>query len=188
MCRADHVKKLALAAMFAATGGCASHPAPPKWLPDARQAANSAWGGWIRLQVRTDSARTIVGGELIAAHDDTVFVMAPGDSLRAIPHAAIWKAELVQFDPKQGHVSMLAFLGVLSTASHGVALLLTAPAWMITGASVTHVVVNEAMTKSTAVKALRPHARFPQGIPSTLDRATLLPKPFEVKPVQRRYW
>lgn len=184
MYRADRMRRIALVALLAAAHGCASHPAPPRWLADARETANSGWGGWIRLTVTTDSGRKIVGGELIAAHDDSIFVMAPGDSLRAIPHAALWKAELVEFDPRQGDVQMLAFLGVLSTLSHGWYSVLSAPIWMIAGASVTRVAVNEAMTKSTVATALRPHARFPQGIPPTLDRTTLLPKPFTGKPAQ----
>ena len=189
MSHADaRMKHAALAVAVAALSGCASHAAPPQWLPDARTAANSGWGGWIRVTVRVDSVDAIVGGELIAAHDDTVFVMAPRDSLRAIPHVAIRKAELVEYDPKQGTVSAYAFLGVLSTASHGVVLVLSAPAWMITGAVLTHVVVNEATTKSVVTKELRPHARFPQGIPPSLDRTKLLPKPFDRKPVQKRYW
>ena len=188
MSRADHVlNRIALAAFVAAASGCASHPAPRQWLPDARTAANTGWGGWIRMTVMVDSAKAIVGGELIAAHDDTVFVMAPGDSLRAIAHDRIRKAELVEYDPKEGTVSAYAFLGVLTTASHGVVLVLSAPAWMITGAVLTHVVVNEAMTKSTVTTALRPYARFPQGIPPTLDRSKLLPKPYTGKPPQR-FW
>lgn len=188
MSRADvRMQRAVLAAAVIALSGCATHAAPPQWLPDARTAASTGWGGWIRMTVRADSVDAIVGGELIAAHDDTAFVMAPGDSLRAIPHVMIRKAELVEYDPKQGTVSAYAFLGVLSTASHGVVLVLSAPAWMITGAVLTHVVVNEATTKSVVMKELRPHARFPQGIPPSLDRASLRPKPYSGKP-PRRYW
>ena len=178
---------MALAAAVVALSGCASHAAPPQWLSDARTTASTGWGGWIRMTVRVDSVDAIVGGELIAAHDDTVFVMAPGDSLRAIPHVSIRKAELVEYDPKPGTVSAYAFLGVLSTVSHGVVLVLSAPAWILTGSVLTHVVVNEATTKSMVTKSLRPHARFPQGIPPSLDRATLLPKPYTGK-ASKRYW
>jgi len=188
MSRADsRMKRAALVAAVAALAGCASHAAPPQWLSDARTTASSGWGGWIRMTVRVDSVDGIVGGELIAAHDDTVFVLAPGDSLRAIPHVTIRKAELVEYDPKQGTISAYAFLGVLSTVSHGFVLVLSAPAWMITGAVLTHVVVNEATTKSTVTKALRPYARFPQGIPAELDRSKLLPKPYTGQP-PKRFW
>ena len=65
--------------------------------------------------------------------------------------------------------------GTLSTASHGVALLLSAPAWIIGGSVATTKVSHAPLITypSRPWSDLARYARFPQGLPIGLDPATL---------------
>jgi hypothetical protein len=73
---------------------------------------------------------------------------------------------------RSGYATWTA-LGVMSTFSHGVFLVLTAPVWAGVGAYATSVYTRAPLVMTLSVEALRPYARFPQGIPPGLDRGTL---------------
>ena len=158
---------------------CASTTAPSDWLPDASEAQSQAYGAWIRAQHKAGSTEALVRGEFITADDESVFVLTE-DSLVSIPLGYIEHASLTTFNSHYAELAWWTVLGTLSTLSHGVGLIISAPTWMVVGT------VATSAQSYTARKGypldswieLRKYARFPGGLPKGLDRKRLKPKPY----------
>src|SRR5262245_46028296 len=118
------------ALLVASLPGCMLNMAPPKWLPTADEAA--VYGGWIRLEIEGRAPRTVVEGELLAVNEDSVWVLAH-EGTRAFSARSVRKGTLTAYDPKAGTLGNWTLVGTLSTASHGVVLLISAPVWILTG-------------------------------------------------------
>ena len=161
------------AAVFAA---CAISPAPGGWLPTPSGTQADAHGGWIEVQLQTPGV--IARGELVALGEDTAYILTD-HGLATIPFAHAQRAELWSFGSEAGILAGWAFLGTLSTVSNGFFLMLTAPMWMIGGTVSTAVRSREPriiVQDRASWSQLRPFARFPQGLPPGLDRASLRPR------------
>jgi len=65
---------------------------------------------------------------------------------------------------------------VLATASHGLILILSAPVWIITSTVAAADASRVPRIMSTSPTALNVFARFPQGLPPGINRATMRPK------------
>jgi hypothetical protein len=107
-------------------------------------------------------------------------------------HGVAWlqvqRAELTGYDSQASELAAWTVLGTLSTASHGVGLILTAPFWVISGAAST-----AKQSRCGYVRyppAIRedflPYARFPQGLPPEVDRSRLGGGPVRAVPRQPR--
>jgi hypothetical protein len=120
-------------------------------------------------------------GELIAIDRDTIHVYAAG-RLMSLPRASARSVTLTAFRINYESIAAWAALGTLSTASHGVGLILTAPIWMLAGTAAASNASVAPRIRSTDPDVLRRFARFPQGIPPGLDRTTLRAKPWPVAP------
>jgi len=177
------------AGALALLAACVSNPAPSGWLPPADVAATEANGGWITVDTAAQaqsgwlaagsSPRTEIAGELIAVHADSVFVLA-GSSLVSLPRAQVRRATLFAYESRWGELAMWGFFGTLSTASNGWYLGLTAPTWIITtaiAAGSRSRAPRVSLTDPRGWEGLRLYARFPQGLPAGLDRASLRPPP-----------
>ena len=160
------------------TAACFHTTAPSGWLPRAPDVARDAYGGWIDLSL---AAGGRVLGELIAAHDDTVFVLS-GGSLAAVANRDVVDGTLTAYDQPWGEIALWGGLGALATLSHGWWLIFTMPTWAISGtvaaASASRAPRGMAVDRAMSVRrldptALRPYARFPQGLPAGLDRRSL---------------
>jgi hypothetical protein len=165
-------------AMIASLAGCYQHAAPPGWLArpeDARQ----AFGSWIEIQDRPGTPTQAVAGELIAIDADTVHVLADG-RLVSLPTASLCCVTLTAFRMDYAPLQVWAAIGTLSTGSHGVGLILTGPVWLLTGTLAASAASYAPRIRSTEPAVLRPFARFPQGMPPGLDRATLRSKPWRI--------
>jgi hypothetical protein len=152
---------------------CATFTAPAGWLDEPEQAPQSAYGGWIEVEL-LDSR--MVTGELIAIGQDSLFI---ADSLfRAISLAQIKGAEVVFYDSQYGLMASWAFLGTLSTLSHGFGFVLTAPLWMLFGSGITSARSWEPVIKypDEPWDKISSYARFPQGLPSPIDRQRIFMK------------
>ena len=57
--------------------------------------------------------------------------------LLALPLATVHDAKVVSFDPQQERVGGWATAGSISTLSHGVGLLISAPVWIVSGVAMT---------------------------------------------------
>jgi hypothetical protein len=162
----------------AVAAGCATSSAPRGFLRPPLEAQRSAYGGWIEVTlVRESHARTsdTLSGELIAVGDDSIFVLGAA-GLRALAVPRIARARLMAYDAQYGALASWTLLGVLSTASHGLGLILSAPVWILAGTGATssqsRAPLHE-VTQPGNLPSLRPFARFPQGLPPGLDRRTL---------------
>lgn len=152
--------------------GCAKSTAPRGWLPRPVDAQKVAHGGWITLQ-RGDSRGTFHHGELLAVHADSVFVLE--DVCVGFPRSQVVKATLMGYGPNTGPLTAWTVFGTLSTVSHGVYLILSAPVWILVGSSAT---VSQSRAPQMNLMpatwdAARAYARFPQGLPEGLDRSSL---------------
>ncbi len=97
-----------------------------------------------------------------------------------IARSEIVGGTVVHYRPETGRIAGWAALGSLLTATHGWYLLITFPTWVITGtaaASAESYRPLEELGVGTGEgwTAVRRYARFPQGLPDTVDRAQLSP-------------
>jgi hypothetical protein len=166
------------------TAGCFRSTAPPGWLPTPGEASHQAFGSWIRLEGPSGQPATVMEGELIAIDRDTIHVYAAG-RLVSLPRASVRSATLAAFRMDYGTLAAWAALGTLSTVSHGFGLILTAPIWALAGTGAASSASRAPRIQSADPETLRRFARFPQGIPAELDRATLRPKHWPVAPPVR---
>ena len=159
--------------------GCASTTVPFHWLPTAPQLQSQAYGGWIQVDYLSESnSNEYIDGELIALDEQSVIIMSYRGPLK-ISTPRITKARLVRYDTKIGNMGGLILLGTLSTISHGFYLVLTAPVlWILGGSATTGARSFEAIIDfpKKPLDSFKPYARFPQGLPTDVDLATLKPK------------
>lgn len=169
--------RLALFAVMiaAATTGCFRSTAPRGWLPRPEEAALQAFGSWIVVEDPSRVPAMSIEGELIAVDADTIHVL-PAGRLISVPRPARCCVTLTAFHMDYAPLALWAGAGVLSTVSHGFGLILTAPIWAIIGTSAAASASHAPRIRSSDPAALRPFARFPNGLPPGLDRATLRPK------------
>jgi hypothetical protein len=165
---------LVVAAATAGATACFRSTAPPGWLPPPEDVQRQAFGGWVRVQDRAGTPTVVYEGELIAVDADTVHVLY--DRLVSLPRASFCCITVTTFATDYSPVTLWGIAGTLSAASHGWGLILSAPVWglVATGAAVSASRAPRVVSTDPAV--LRPFARFPQGIPPGLDRATLRAK------------
>jgi len=178
-----HVRKKALVfipfLLLVFLTGCASTTAPGDWLPTAQEAQMEAYGSWIYVEYATGSSSfDKVDGELIAIGDDTVFILSSTDQLVSIPLDKIESAKLTTYDAKHGVLGLWTLGGSLSTASHGIVLIISLPVWILSG-SITTAAQSYAPIEKFPIKSwddLRKYARFPQGLPDGLKLEKLRSK------------
>lgn len=179
---ANSPRALALVGLLAASA-CHFPMAPRRWLPPADASVREAFGGWADVMWRPDtgSRRTRIrtSGELIAAHDDTLYILRVTGELAALPLAFVLDGSITSYDARTSTMIAWGTLGTLATASHGIVLLLTAPVWIISSSVAASSVSRAArvVIRRGLAERLRPYARFPQGIPAGVDVTTLRPKP-----------
>lgn len=165
-------------AVIATVGSCYQASAPPGWLSRPEE-ARQAFGSWIDIQPRPGSPEQRVAGELIAIDADSVHVLADG-RLVSLPTPTPCCVTLTAFRMDYTALQLWTVVGTLSTASHGFGLILTGPVWLLTGTLAASAASYAPRIPSTEPAVLRPFARFPQGIPPGLDRATLRSKPWRI--------
>jgi len=172
---------LPLAAMLTA---CATTNAPPNFLPEPEIAGREVHGGWLEVNVANRSGGQFpLAGELLAITADSVWLTRRPDSLAAansgyvIARSAVRSAKLTWWSaaPGTGNLGVLTILGTLSTISNGFILILSAPAWILTGsiASATYTFAPRTGLEPANPDGpdLRSLSRFPAGMPTGLDRS-----------------
>jgi hypothetical protein len=158
-----------------AVTGCAGIQAPRGSVPPVAVAPQDGFGGWAGVWEGKGYSPDLEG-ELIAVSADSVFVLV-GDSLVARSLKAVRRVRVVGYDPKAGDLMNWTLAGTLSTASHGIVAILSAPAWLLVGSAVTSSAAHASEINVPGYHRtwddLKPFARFPQGIPPGLDRSAL---------------
>jgi len=176
---------LAATALFL-SAGCAGSRAPRGWLPDASEAARAAHGGWIEVyfsgdQFQADTAE----GELLGLSGDQLYLLT-SDSILAVPLDRVERARLEGYDPGRGTLPIWTLAGTISTISHGVGLVISAPVWIIGGSAATASQSRQGRMdypkKEMDPGKLAMFARFPQGIPMGLDLHALKRNPRAIPP------
>lgn len=176
--------KRAFAALAIAStlSGCAVNTAPPMFLPNPTTAQRSVRGGWLNLEIRASNSDTRVAnlnGELLAITGDSLWVEDPTRPRQGfvVARNAV-RGDLIRYDwsTSQGALVGYTLLGVASTVSNGVILILTAPMWAATGTiggAVDSYAARTSLTArdETAETQLRAFSRFPLGIPRGFDSA-----------------
>lgn len=170
----------AIGAMLATA--CAGNSAPAGFLPMPVAAQTTAFGGWIELELVADSAAKgqrgeRVEGELLAVTPDSVWVLTD-EGGRAIATASVREGQLTGYRAQVGSITGWTALGVVSTISNGVGLIITAPLWVLTGtiagSGESRAPVSRVPTSSWT--DLARFARFPQGLPAGVAIQSLQPK------------
>ncbi len=148
---------------------CAITYVPSRWLPDAEHTPMNPYGAWVEVKVRDGK----IMGELIAVTDDTLFVA--DTTLHAIATTDIIRARLVTYDASNLGLFGAMLAGTIFTITHGWFLTLTAPMWII-GSSIAAISRSYDPIIDYPKKSLKhfsPYARYPQGLPSEIDRSRI---------------
>jgi hypothetical protein len=175
------VRSLAILLLCTTVAACAFNPDPRKRTLE--HVVTDGRGGWIAVEL---TSGTRVEGELIAAGPDAIRVLTSA-GLFALAPAGIRSARLWAWDPATEGVILGGSLGTLSTISHGVFLVFSAPLWIVTTTLISTI---ESRTPITDYPGhgwadFARWARFPQGLPAHLkasdlahqDRAPVEPAP-----------
>jgi len=176
MPRADGCLALLLAGCLL-SAACAGNPAPRGWLPSPAQAAEDPYGAWIEVLARDGSE---IEGELIAVQDDSVFVLTSEGVLAALAYADAEQARSAFYRSEYGNLVLWAALGTVASISHGWFAAGTVPLWIIIGsvaAGSDSRAPMETVRRDEQWSKIRMFARFPQGMPPSLDRSVLRPRP-----------
>ncbi len=146
---------------------CAATHAPRGWLESPNDIQTDTYGGWLNLETKTKAK---LAGELIAISNDSIFIA--NETFHTIARSDIKSARLVAYKSNAGGMGGLVFLGTLSTISNGLLLVLTAPLWIIGGSLATTSRSFEPIIDypKTELSRFAPFARYPQGLPSGIDR------------------
>lgn len=152
--------------------GCATHSAPRQWLRNPAQTQTLAVGGWMDVQY---GQKQRAQGELIAVHPDSLFILAE-QGLIAFAMRDISRAKVTAYSANHELLAFWTIAGIMSTLSHGIGLVLSAPLWIIFGTVATISQSHQPQVSKnarTSWDAFAKYARFPRGIPKEIDRNAL---------------
>ncbi len=171
---------LLMAVTSLVSSGCAPSYAPSRYLPSGNGSQWDVYGGWIRLELDSQSKDSSIDGEFISFQDSSVFVLTK-NKLVCVPYTQINHAEIEFHSNLSAGIGIWTTLGFLSTVSHGFFLIFTAPTWLLVG-------IPSSVSESYSGKLIedtpnlawwagnRKFSRFPQGIPKTIDPKRLQQK------------
>jgi hypothetical protein len=155
-----------LVTIVAVLTGCATTKAPAGWLPSAEEAQQRTLGGWIEVRGKIDALPSSSAGELIAISADSIYVLS-ADSLTVFALPDVYRARLFGYATNYPALGVWTAVGLLSTMSHGAALIFSAPMWLIGGTAATSAQSRKPLLEYPrhSWHRLRAFARFPQGLP-----------------------
>ena len=169
-------ERFAVILVASAAVGCASVNAPPGFLPGPIEASQWVHGAWIDLRMNGDTGIRTLSGELLAITRDSLWILVPGLGGHVVPRRGV-AGEMGFYKPEMGSIQTNTLLGTVSTISNGFFLIITAPAWWLTGtlggkADAANAVKQLADDPPDAkMSPLAAYARYPQGIPARMDAA-----------------
>lgn len=187
MCVKKLTVLLLLTGIAALFGGCAGTSAPAGFLTTAAETQKQAFGAWAELKYLDGSRVVEVNGELISLANDSVTVLTY-DNLVTVDRNKVQQLRLTTYDSRYALLAAWTTVGTLSTVSHGYGLVISAPLWILTGSLATSFQSRlpiESLddgwqfpieSSDDGWQSLNKFARFPQGIPPTIDRNRLQPK------------
>lgn len=153
--------------LLVALAGCtAATPAPPTARLSMHEAQRSPHGAWINVVTEQGA----FGGELLAIEPRDIVIETPRGVLR-VPRPQVRSVSLAWYEADNSPVIAVNVLGTLSTLSHGVFLIFTAPILWWTGGTLTSRAQSRQGLESVhganahELQALQVYARFPAGLP-----------------------
>jgi hypothetical protein len=154
--------------------GCASNPAPYGTLLAPEAVQDTAFGGYI-LVTRRDGRQT--RGELLAAAEGAVHVLVD-KRVERIPIGEIASMRLAVYETAEGYFSLWGIGGTLSTLTHGFALIISAPIWIVGSSITTAVESRRALVDypGNPLPAFARFARYPQGMPARPETKPEMPE------------
>jgi len=153
--------------------GCASSGAPDGYLPGDEESQWDVYGSWLTLKIRNMTGDSTLAGEFISVKDSSICILTES-RLEFVPYYMIEHVQLESHRNKSDLIGAWAALGTLSTISHGVILVISAPVWLLSG-------IPMASAESYSGKIIvdtpdlnwwttnTKFSRFPQGIPNSVD-------------------
>ena len=149
---------------------CAHVSAPIGWLSEPNEMKEDAFGGWITIKFNGSETKRIVEGELIAVTEESVYV-ASNTGISRIDIELIESARLVAYDSNAHLYGVGVLLGIISTLSHGFFLVLSVPIWILAGSLIARGHSKKPILEFPQNKwnELNVYARFPQGLPPSMD-------------------
>jgi hypothetical protein len=135
------------------------------------------------VQLRGAPPTDALRGEFIAVSNDSVFVLTQAAEFRAVAHADVEHALVASYASQYDLLAVWSLMGTVATASHGWFAIFSAPIWLIAGpiatASQSRAPLEDVVTRRGSWvdwADVSMYARFPQGMPLSLDRSQLRPK------------
>jgi len=181
---------LCIGAVTALLGGCGVTRAPDGWLPHPSDLQEKAYGGWLHVEIAKGVEVTKEEGEFIAVQDTLVYLLTAQKGPLMIPTSTISFASVDFHEKETGKFAGWTVGGSLSTFTHGVGLIISFPVWIVVGTistvSVSHLgSEDQDYPPPTWRASVSRYARFPQGLPESLDLQLLRPKIEKVSPHAR---
>ena len=107
---------------------------------------------------------------MISVSSTGLIILSEG-RLVGISSEQISKAKVTTYKSAHGTIAVWTLVGVLGTVSHGLGLIISAPAWIITGTATASAVSREPQHTVSwdEWSGLAKFARFPQGIPDEVQ-------------------
>ena len=186
------MKWIIITSAIVVLAGCASTTAPSGWLPYAEETTYDSRGGWIDLRLNDgkgignsflsslykDNGNIMISGELIAIHEDSSFILIHEDYqktiLKSVNNQDIVAVKIGKYDYHEDELKKHAVYGTASAFSHGWWSVFSAPIWIMQGISAFKKFANSSIIKYSyghgSLTDLKMYARFPGGIPKSLDR------------------
>jgi hypothetical protein len=167
--------------------GCATSRAPDDWLPPAEELERQTYGAWLYLEYTENSQFVTAEGEFIAAQDSVVYLLPLAESFKKVTMKDITLAVLDVHEKETGKFAGWTVAGSLSTLTHGLGLMLSLPVWIVTG-TISTVAVSHLGSEDQDYPnplwwaGVSRYARFPQGLPASIDLQSLRPKTKKASP------
>jgi hypothetical protein len=172
----DNALNILLLLLTLLSFGCAAKHSPNDWLDSPHDIQTGTHGGWLYLETKTEME---ISGELIAISNDSIFVA--NETLHVFALSDIKSARLEAYDAAVEHIGGWLILGTVSSISNGFVILFTGPMWILGGGTATILRSYEPILEypDQELSSLLPFARFPQGLPTGIDRRSIKMKPGE---------
>ena len=150
---------------------CATTQAPKGWLNDPNDVPKDVYGGWVDVTSREG----ILSGELIAAGPDSVYVADA--EFHSVAVSDVLRMRVTVYN-SGGAIAQGTLGGTLLALSNGWIFLGTGPMWIIGGtiAAITRSYDPAYDFPSSDLKTFAMFARFPQGLPASIDRSLIKAK------------
>ncbi len=170
-----YINKILFLVTTLAIAGCATVKAPRGQVPRRPHLETDVYGGWVVMHLNDGKK---VEGELLAIHPDTAFVM--GFQFTSVAVADVKDARLIMYHTDEKRFAAWTLAGTITTPlTTGLFFIVTAPVWLITGITTS---VNESKRinyldyPAVGWSELNAFARFPQGLPTGLNRQAIKAK------------